>query len=199
MASIDYFKMQAKNLLKDFNTRFFDEQDHSYHYNSVYFDISAIFGDNGIPDKKEDFSFTLMNAQHLIAKLAGFSHRKELVTSPPNELEAAQRRLNKSGYTLRQKSHRLPAPQNLYAFIVPNGVFGISVEFSFTPVEYAKKYMIYSSDENDTATAQPLAEGEFSPIKYIYRGQQRTHKCYWVRAFDGTEYGEWSALADKNR
>lgn len=199
MEHIDYFKLQSKNLLKDFKTRFFNEEEKVYQYNPFFFDISSIFNDFGLPDEKEDFSFSLMNSQHIIAKLAGFQKWNELIEASEGDLKASHRQFDKSGYRINQQKKVLPAPQNLYAWIVPNGVFGINVSFNFDSVEYANSYMIYYSDENNVTTAKPLAEGRFSPINYVYRNNRHPAKFYWVRAFDGKEYGEWSTIAGRNR
>lgn len=206
MEYIDYFKMQAKRLLKDYKTRFFNEQEEVHDYQPEYFDIASVFQDFGFPHDKSDFKFTLMNAQHIIAKLAGFAKWNDLQRANEAELHTACQQFNRSGYHIKESASEtpsirkpLPAPKNLYAWIIPNGVFGISVEFSFDSVEYSKKYMVYCSNINDIATAQPLAEGEFSPIKYIYRNNRSPHSFYWVRAFDGAEYGEWSEIAGRNR
>lgn len=206
MEHIDYFKMQAKHLLRDYKTRFFNEQEKFHDYQPKHFDITGIFLDFGFPHDKPDFKFTLMNAQHIIAKLAGFAKWNDLQVANEVELYTARQQFNRSGYRIDDNisetpsvKKSLPAPKNLYAWIMPNGVFGISVEFFFDSVEYSRKYMVYCSNTNDIATAQPLAEGEFSPIKYIYRNHRYPHAFYWVRAFDGAEYGEWSEIAGRNR
>lgn len=198
MEHIDYFKLQAKHLLKDYKSRFFDEEQNSYAYNPKYFKIAEIFSDFGLPDEKEDFDFCLMNAQHIIAKLSGFSKWNELKDSDADELRSAHRQFDKSVYKINVEK-KLPAPKNLYAFIVPKSVFGVSVSFSFDSVEYAKSYMIYSSKTNDIMQAKPLAEGPCSPINHMYRGRRYPEKFFWVRAFDGVSYGEWSEVADCNR
>ena len=89
MESIDYFKLQAKNLLKDYKTMFFNEEEGFYDYKPNFFDVNGIFLYFDIPDDKEDFSFTLMNAQHIIAQLAGFRNWKDLVNASPSVLELA--------------------------------------------------------------------------------------------------------------
>lgn len=85
----DYFKLQAKNLLKDFKTRHFNEKEKIYEYNPKFFDITGIFLDFNVVDDAPDFTFTLMNAQHIIANLAGFSKWNELLKASPAELELA--------------------------------------------------------------------------------------------------------------
>lgn len=207
MEHIDYFKLQAKNLLKDFKTRFFDEKENFYNYKPKYFDIIEIFLDFGINDDAENFKFTLMNAQHIVAKLAGFSKWNDLNSAAGSDLQFAHRQFDKSIYKFntRQNAEKienqknlLPAPKNLYAFIMPN-FFGSNITFTFDAVEYAQSYLIYSNATNDKTTARPLVAGNFSPIKHFYRNNGTAEEFFWVRAFDGKEYGEWSELASKNR
>ena len=234
MEHIDYFKLQAKNLHKDFKTRFFNEETKRYEYKPKFFDIGSLFSDYGIPDDKDDFSFTLMNAQHLIAKMAGYENWGELTKAPISELEirhiifdsihkisfdewnmyiqniekekhirlSSKEKLEiikKEFMNINSDSKRklLAAPKNLYAFMLPI-LAGYKIRFSFDAVEYAQSYLIYSSDINDISTAKPLAAGQFSPIEYIAHHQTYV-PYYWVRAFDGKEYGEWSAIARTNR
>ncbi len=197
MEHIDYFKLQAKNLLKDYKTRFFDDEEERYIYQPKFFDIASIFSDFGYPDDKENFEFTLMQAQHVISKMAGFSKWTEMLDAPEKELNSARKQFEKSGYKLLVKRNVLPAPQNLYAFIMYS-IGAQRITFSFDAVEYAQSYLVYSSSVNDISTAKPLAAGQFSPIEYI--GASRTHvPYYWVRAFDGKEYGEWSSVAGTNK
>ena len=206
---IDYFKSQAKHLHKDFESRFFNEKSSQFQYAPKYFEIAEIFKAFNLPHQNDDFTFTLMNAQHTISKLAGFSKWEDLKNASEDEAKFGQKILNASNYKLKsqeqssnselQKHSVLPAPQNLYAMIHLIGFEGTNVQFSFDSVEYAASYMIYYSDENDISTAKPLASGNFSPINYIYRGNRQPAKFFWVRAFDGKEYGEWSQIANRNR
>ena len=234
MEHIDYFKLQAKNLHKDFETRFFNEKEKIYEYNPKYFDIGSLFSDYGIPDDKADFTFTLMNAQHLIAKMIGYENWGELKNAPEPELEIRhilfdsihkltfdewnmhiqnyekenhirlswkekleiiQKKFTNEIITSNQKI--LPAPKNLYAFMLPI-LTGFKITFSFDAVEYAQSYLVYGSSINDIDTAKPLAAGQFSPIEYVAHHQSYV-PYYWVRAFDGKEYGEWSSVARTNR
>ena len=89
MDHVEYFKLQSKNLLRDYKTRFFDEKEEFYDYHPKYFDISRILLDFGLPDHKEDFKFTLMNAQHIIAQLAGFIKWNDLQSAKAYDLELA--------------------------------------------------------------------------------------------------------------
>ncbi|MBQ3749910.1 MAG: hypothetical protein IKN99_07775 [Bacteroidales bacterium] len=89
MNHIEYFKLQAKNLLKDYKTRLFNPKDGFHEYNPKFFDITGIFDYLDLNDEKSDFKFTLMNAQHVIAQLAGFSKWDDLLKANPSELELA--------------------------------------------------------------------------------------------------------------
>lgn len=88
MTHIEYFKMQAKNLFKDWKTRTtYTDVDGStrYQYNGKNFDVSSIFFDfEGIYDEND---LTLMKAQHIIACMAGFSKWAELLKSSDAKLE----------------------------------------------------------------------------------------------------------------
>jgi hypothetical protein len=90
MIPIDYFKLQAKNLHKDFKTKspVLDKSTTAflYEYTPKYFDIEMIIADFGI----DEDNFSLMNAQHVIAKMANFDKWADLLKALPAELELAQ-------------------------------------------------------------------------------------------------------------
>lgn len=90
MNTIDYFKLQAKNLHRDFKTKtpVFDNviNDFLYQYSPKYFDIDQIVLDYNLNEEK----FSLMNAQHVIADLAGFDKWTTLINSSEDELELAK-------------------------------------------------------------------------------------------------------------
>jgi len=90
MNTIDYFKLQAKNLHKDFKTKspVLDKTTTAflYEYTPKYFDIEMIIADFGINEN----NFSLMNAQHVIAKMANFDKWADLLKASPAELELAQ-------------------------------------------------------------------------------------------------------------
>ena len=90
MTPIAYFKLQAKNLFRDYKTRtstidVVDGRSH-YAYDAKYFDIDAMFADF---DWDED-DFSLMKAQHIIAILAGFRKWADLAKASVVELELAK-------------------------------------------------------------------------------------------------------------
>lgn len=83
MKHVDYFKLQAKNFMRDFKTRNKDETG-IYQYNPRFFpDIDDIILSYDI----EEDDFTLMNAQHIIALLAGFGKWSDLLHASEAKLE----------------------------------------------------------------------------------------------------------------
>lgn len=72
MKTIEYFKLQSKNLHKDFKTQkpYYDSSlgGNFFEYAPKFFDVDALVTDLEIDENH----FTLMNAQHIIARLAGF-------------------------------------------------------------------------------------------------------------------------------
>lgn len=90
MNTIDYFKLQAKNLHRDFKTQtpLVNKTigGFQYEYSPKYFQIYDIISDFDIDEE----SFTLMNAQHVIANIAGFDKWDTMVKVSPSELELAK-------------------------------------------------------------------------------------------------------------
>src|SRR5690606_33356415 len=90
MTHIDYFKLQAKNLLKDFKTKHKIPDNvvgYLYDYNPKYFDVNELVLSFDIDEEKK---FSLMNAQHYIAILAGFDKWSSLINSSDDQLELAR-------------------------------------------------------------------------------------------------------------
>jgi len=90
MDSISYFKLQAKNLHRDFKTQtpLADKtiSGFKYDYSPKYFQIYDIIFDFDIDEE----NFTLMNAQHIIANIAGFYKWATLIKASESELELAK-------------------------------------------------------------------------------------------------------------
>lgn len=90
MESIEFFKLQAKNLFRDFKTqqKLSGEKtsEFNYEYSPKHFHICDVIYDYGIDEEK----FTLMNAQHVIAKIAGFDKWGDLAKASFSELELAK-------------------------------------------------------------------------------------------------------------
>lgn len=90
MNTIDYFKLQAKNLHKDFKTKtpVLDKTATAflYEYTPKYFDIEMVITDFDIDEE----NFSLMNAQHVIAKIANFDKWASLLKATTSELELAK-------------------------------------------------------------------------------------------------------------
>lgn len=89
MNTIDYFKLQAKNLHKDFKTKIpvsdSEKTAFLYEYSPKYFDVEMIISDYNLDEE----NFSLMNAQHVIAKMANFDKWASLLKVSPAELELA--------------------------------------------------------------------------------------------------------------
>lgn len=90
MKTIEYFKLQSKNLYKDFKTRktSFDSSvgRNVYEYAPKFFDVEALISDFDIDEE----SFTLMNAQHYIARLAGFEKWTEMLKASRSVLDLSK-------------------------------------------------------------------------------------------------------------
>ncbi len=101
MSNVEFFKQQSKNLLKDYSSRVFNEEEGYYEYNPRYFrDIDFIIDAFNI---SEDDSFTLMNAQHIVARLSGFYKWNELIKASEPILEIGKLLLtNREAYQEKQ-------------------------------------------------------------------------------------------------
>lgn len=90
MKTIEYFKLQAKNLHKDFKTQklYFDPSlgGNFYEYEPKFFDVDALVTDFELDEER----FTLMNAQHIIAKLVGFEKWTTMLKASPAALELSK-------------------------------------------------------------------------------------------------------------
>ncbi|MXN91119.1 hypothetical protein GR160_07735 [Flavobacterium sp. Sd200] len=87
MEPIEYLKLQAKNLHKDFKTQTISYDPklrrNVYGYDPKFFKFDLLVDDFSINEEK----FTLMNAQHIIAKLCGLDKWTELSTASPAKIE----------------------------------------------------------------------------------------------------------------
>lgn len=90
MTPVDYFKLQAKNLFKDYKTQtsYIDKVDGNsyYTYTPKYFDIDRIF----LEYDWDEVNFTLMKAQHLFALMLGFEKWADILNASQSELELAK-------------------------------------------------------------------------------------------------------------
>lgn len=90
MKTVEYFKLQAKNLYKDFKTQksYFDPTyGHDLNeYAPKFFDVDALALDFDIDEN----NFTLMKAQHYIAQLAGFRKWTDMLKASPSALELSK-------------------------------------------------------------------------------------------------------------
>src|SRR5690606_2531754 len=90
MNTIDFFKLQSKNLHKDFKTKkpVSNKVDGNwlYEYEPKYFDVELISYDFNLGEEK----LTLMKAQHVIAQIAGFQKWTVLIKASETDLKIAK-------------------------------------------------------------------------------------------------------------
>ena len=94
MKTIDYYKQQAKLLLKDYNL----SKEHNFNQSEVvydepqeHFDINNVFS-KAHKQKGEDIK--LMNAQHILAKIADFKDWNDVLHSSEVQREIGTLKLN---------------------------------------------------------------------------------------------------------
>jgi hypothetical protein len=85
MSTIDYLKLQAKNLMRDWETH--QENDEGlYVYTPRFFDIDGLL----LAFDEDETKFCLQRAQHLIAQLVGFNKWNDLIKASDEELRLAK-------------------------------------------------------------------------------------------------------------
>ena len=92
MSNLEFFKREAKNLLKDWKTQTKTVESNgsiSYNYSPKFYDMKDLFLCYGFSDKDEH-DIKLSCAQHLIAKIAGFKKWDELIHVSAERLELAE-------------------------------------------------------------------------------------------------------------
>lgn len=85
MSHIEFFKLQAKNLLKDYQTKTLSSEG-LYEYSPKYFNIDELVCAYDI----DEDNFSLMKAQHIIAIMVGFKKWTDLSKASDAELELAK-------------------------------------------------------------------------------------------------------------
>mgnify|MGYP001065995695 FL=1 len=91
MDKIAYFKLQAKNLFRDFKTQRLDEEGLTQYSPRFFKDIGWLLLDYDIDEE----NFCLMKAQHLVAQLSGFNSWSELIHASDDALELGKLLLDK--------------------------------------------------------------------------------------------------------
>jgi len=90
MNTIDYFKLQSKNLHSDFKRRkpVSDKLNNVwlYEYEPKYFDVLLVMIDFNLDEEK----LSLMKAQHAIARMAGFEKWTVLIKASEPDLKIAK-------------------------------------------------------------------------------------------------------------
>lgn len=83
MEYLDFFKLQAKNLFRDFKTQKKDEDGMCFYSPRFFKSLDNLIVDYDINEDE----FTLMSAQHLIAELAGFRKWSDILHASKERLE----------------------------------------------------------------------------------------------------------------
>lgn len=90
MNTIDFFKLQSKNLHRDFKTKkpATDKADNTwlYDYEPKYFDVVMIIDDFNLDEEQ----LTLMRAQHVVAQMVGFKKWTFLIKASEPDLKIAK-------------------------------------------------------------------------------------------------------------
>ncbi|MEE3434394.1 MAG: hypothetical protein VZQ47_02410 [Treponema sp.] len=92
MSNLEFFKRQAKNLLKDWNSRKrIERKDGTYYYRygKTFFDVKDLFKFFYMSIKDEE-SFCLQKSQHIIAQMVGFRNWDELKSASDDFLELSE-------------------------------------------------------------------------------------------------------------
>ena len=89
MDALSFFKLQAKNFLHDWKTRYHDEEppyDVIWQYRPSFFEIGDFFNEfgDGMYEYEEP---SLMRSQHFIALMCGRDSWSDLINLPEDELE----------------------------------------------------------------------------------------------------------------
>ena len=85
MDALSFFKLQAKNFLRDWKTRYRDEEG-LWQYRSRFIDVDRFFLEAGYGDLG-DGEPSLMRAQHFVAMICNLNSWSELINLPEDELE----------------------------------------------------------------------------------------------------------------
>jgi hypothetical protein len=96
--------------------------------------------------------------------------------------------------SLVDEESTLPAPTNLSVSYLQSAT-SWHYTFGLTAVASAESYLIYYSVSADNSTAVSLASGPAPPISWSYSKANAYNGqtvYFWVRAYDGKNYGKWS-------
>ena len=97
MKSVSYFKLQSKNLFHDVKLDFMQDDD-SYVCAPRFFDVNAVINDFDVDVN----DFSLMKAQHIIAKMVGMDSWKDLISASDDVLEQKKTVLDTSPFKLHR-------------------------------------------------------------------------------------------------
>lgn len=111
MTTIDYYKQQAKLLLKDYNffkENNFQQNEAIFDKPQEHFDIHNVFSK---ANKRINEDITLMNAQHILAKIADFKDWNDVLHSSDPQREIGAFKIN--AYKIGMDPHMIEAANML--------------------------------------------------------------------------------------
>lgn len=92
MSNLEFFKKQAKLLLKDWQTQIKKVEDDGFiffEYHPKFYDVADLFSYYEFSDEDEQ-DIKLARAEHLIAQMVGFKKWNDLIAASEKELELAK-------------------------------------------------------------------------------------------------------------
>ncbi len=203
MSNLDFFKKQAKNLHKDWQTRNQTSSEFGvpvYEYHPKFFDVESIIHlsdyicssenllsliKSPLPNYEENFS--LMNAQHLIAKMVGFKKWNALRSASEKELLLAE-------IILRH----FKSADDIQDWLDTLVFFDIEKADLDTKIKYARMYYgDYETGKKDEIkieepelTEKEINELNLALIRPDYNGLKLTSNVYCMRCGDSYLFGE---------
>lgn len=190
MNNISYLKLQAKNLFHDIKLDFMQD-DENYIFNPKFFDVNVIVTDFDVDCN----DFSLMKAQHVIAKMTGFASWDELIKASDEVLE--QRKAILENYKIiRKKLYRIDL--SAYERMTPAGKVGDYLVKCPRLPEFEE---IIALKPDSMFMSCPISDEELNELsndtKHIYVDVCPINSTIRVLV-PGKKYPDWYAVSVKN-
>ncbi|MCL2339090.1 MAG: hypothetical protein FWC51_04020 [Proteobacteria bacterium] len=183
MQTLEYFKLQSKNLLDDFDS------DHPKYFPNAKFWVSKYIKD---ADK-----FSLMKAQHVVANIAGFTSWENLSKAPDQEMAVAKDIFDNRDAILAKLDHIFGHQIPDYRIVSIDGRYARNVS-NWHKDGYEVSGESYHSGIFNVLTAQTLKEiyaaiggsyAEYDPTS-VWCIAQMTSRVILVKESSAV-YGDW--------
>lgn len=190
MENLSYMKLQAKNLFHDIKLDFMQE-DENYVFTPRFFDVNAVITDFDVDCN----DFSLMKAQHIIAKMAGFNSWDELIKAPDEVLEV-RKNILETYKIVRQKIYRIDL--SAYEKITPIGKAG---DYLIKCPRLPEFEEIITQKPNCMFMSCPMSDEKMKELsndtKHIYVNVCPMNSTIRVLV-PGKKYPDWYAVSVKN-